>query len=263
MAIRQQNIKELGDFFDNQASAWFERYHRTQQASDLVILDRMNIAIEFIQSRLAPGSSILDVGCGPGVVALQLVRQGYCVNGIDISRKMIKLCQKAFAEMSEVNDQHAFTMGNFNEIDLEEESFDGIITLGFLEFQEDEIHVLKRFYEILRPGGVLVISGPMRLALMELFGIRNIIRALVFGAPGTDISPPKNYYSLSRLNRLLSQAEFKVLSHKRHGFGSFPFFSKIIGLRAEILLSRLLDNLSIVLPLKAFCSDIIMVAEKR
>lgn len=176
---------------------------------------------------------------------------------------MIKLCQKAFTEMPEVNDQHAFTVDNFNEIDLEEESFDGIITLGFLEFQEDEIHVLKRFYEILRPGGVFVISGPMRLALMELFGIRNIIRALVFGASGTDISPPKNYYSLSRLIRLLSQAGFKVLDHKRHGFGGFPFFSKIIGLKGDILLSRLLDNLSNVLKIKAFCSDIIMVAEKR
>jgi 2-polyprenyl-3-methyl-5-hydroxy-6-metoxy-1,4-benzoquinol methylase len=263
MAIRQQNIKEIGDFFDNQASAWFERYHSAQETNDLVILDRMNIAIEFIRSKLAPASRILDVGCGPGVVALHLARRGYRVNGIDISRKMIKLCQKAFTEMSEGNDEHAFTADNFNEIDLEKGSFDGIITLGFLEFQEDEIDVLKRFYEILRLGGILVISGPMMLALTELFGIRNIIRALVFGASGTDISPAKNYYSLSRLNKLLSQAGFKVLDHKRHGFGSFPFFSKIIGLKGDILLSRLLDNLSMVLPVKAFCSDIVMVAEKR
>jgi 2-polyprenyl-3-methyl-5-hydroxy-6-metoxy-1,4-benzoquinol methylase len=263
MAIRQRNIKEIGDFFDNQASAWFEHYYRAQNASDLVILERMNIAIEFIRSKLASGSRILDVGCGPGVVALHLARRGYRVNGIDISRKMIKLCQKAFTELSEGIDQHAFTADNFNEIDLEEESFDGIITLGFIEFQEDEIHVLKRFSKILRPGGVLVISGPIRLALSELFGIRNIIRALLFGASGTDISPPKNYYSLSRLIRMLSQAGFKVLDHKRYGFGSFPFVSKIIGSKYDILLSRLLDNLSNVLPIKVFSSNIIMAAEKR
>jgi 2-polyprenyl-3-methyl-5-hydroxy-6-metoxy-1,4-benzoquinol methylase len=263
MAIREQNIKEISDFFDNQATAWFELYHRTRRASDLVLLDRMNIAIEFIQSRLAPGSRILDVGCGPGVVALHLARQGYCVNGIDISRKMISLCEKAFAEMPALNDQHAFTVGNFSEVDFDEGSFDGIFVLGFLEFQTDEIDVLKRFHEILRPGGVLIISGPMKLALTELFGIRNITRAIVFGPSGTDISPPKNYYSLSRLNRLLSQAGFKVLDHKRHGFASFPFFSKIIGLKAEILLDRFFDNLANVLPLKAFCSDIIMVAEKE
>jgi 2-polyprenyl-3-methyl-5-hydroxy-6-metoxy-1,4-benzoquinol methylase len=263
MVIRHRNIKEIGYFFDNQASAWFEHYHRSKNANDSVILDRMNIAIEFIQSKLVSGSRILDVGCGPGVVALHLARRGYRVNGIDISRKMIKLCQKAFNEPFEGNDQHGFTTVNFNEIDLEEESFDGIIALGFLEFQEDEIHVLGKFNKILRPGGVLVISGPIRLALSELFGITNIIRALVFDASGTDISPPKNYYSLSRFIRLLSQTGFKVLDHKRHVFGSFPFVSKIIGSKCDILLNRLLDNLSILLPIKVFCSNILMVAEKR
>jgi 2-polyprenyl-3-methyl-5-hydroxy-6-metoxy-1,4-benzoquinol methylase len=263
MVIKQRNIKEVIDFFDNQASAWSEHYHKAKNANHLVILDRMNIAIEFIQSKLVSGSKILDVGCGPGVVALQLAHRGYRINGIDISPKMIKLCQKAFSELPEGNDQHAFTADNFNEIDLEEESFDGIITLGFLEFQENEIHVLRKFYKILKPGGVLVISGPIRLALTELFGIRNIIRALVFDASGTDISPPKNYYSLSRFIRLLSKTGFKVLDHKIHGFGNFPLVSKIIGSKCDILLSRLLDNLSIVLPIKVFCSNIIMVAEKR
>ena len=263
MAIKKHDIKEIVDFFDNQATAWFERYHKTQQANDLVILDRMNIAIEFMRSRLAPGSRIFDVGCGPGVVALHLAQQGYRVNGIDISRNMINLCQKTLAEMPAVNDQHAFTVANFIEIDFDEGSFDGIITLGFLEFQENEISVLKKFHEILKPGGVLVISGPMKLALTELFGIRNISRSLVFAACGRGISPPKNYYSLSRLSRLLSQVGFKVLDHKRHGFASFPFISKIIGLKGEILLGRFLENLANVLPLKAFCSDIIMIAEKK
>jgi 2-polyprenyl-3-methyl-5-hydroxy-6-metoxy-1,4-benzoquinol methylase len=251
------------DFFDHQATAWFERYNKTQQANDLVILERMNIAIEFIRSRLAPGSRVFDVGCGPGVVALHLAQQGYCINGIDISRNMINLCQKTFAEIPALNDRHTFTAGNFIEIDFNKSSFDGIITLGFLEFQENEISVLKKFYEILKPGGVLVISGPMKLALTELFGIRNITRSLVFSACSRDISPPKNYYSLSRLSHLLSQARFKVLDHKRHGFASFPFIRKIIGLKGEILLGRFLDKLANVLPLNAFCSDIIMIAEKQ
>jgi 2-polyprenyl-3-methyl-5-hydroxy-6-metoxy-1,4-benzoquinol methylase len=263
MAVREHDIKEVTDFFDNQALAWLKRYHKTQQANDLVILDRMNIAIEFIRSKLAPGSRILDVGCGPGVVAWYLAKQGYRINGIDISRNMINVCQKTFAEMPVVNDRHDFTVGNFIEIDFDKGSFDGIITLGFLEFQENEIFVLKKFYEILKPEGVLVISGPMKLALTELFGIRNITRSLVFGACSRDISPPKNYYSLSRLSHLLSQARFKVLDHKRHGFASFPFIRKIIGLKGEIFLGRFLDKLANLLPLNAFCSDIIMIAEKQ
>ena len=263
MGTREPNLEEIGDFFDHQANAWLERYHKPRQASDLVILDRMNIAIEFMQSKLAAGSRILDVGCGPGVVALQLALQRYLVSGIDISPEMIRLCRKKFAEMPEVKGDHTFAVGNFTESDLKKESFDGIVALGFLEFQKNEIQVLIRFHEILKPGGVLVISGPMKLALTELFGIRNITRALVFGLSGTDISPPKNYYSLSGLGSLLSQAGFKVLGHKRHGFASFPFINKIVGLKNEILLGRLLDSLAKVLPLRDFCSDIIMAAEQE
>jgi hypothetical protein len=53
------------------------------------------------------------------------------------------------------------------------------------------------------------------------------------------------------------------LDHKRHGFASFPFIRSLIGLKGEIWLGRFLDNLANVLPIKTFCSDIIMVAEKK
>ena len=43
---------------------------------------------------LAPGSTILDVGCGDGVRAQYLADHGFRVHGIDISEEMIKLSQQ-------------------------------------------------------------------------------------------------------------------------------------------------------------------------
>lgn len=40
---------------------------------------------------LAPGSRILDVGCGPGRHANELGRRGYRVHGVDISRTFLEL----------------------------------------------------------------------------------------------------------------------------------------------------------------------------
>lgn len=262
MALMRHNTSKITRFFDNTAFKWLEIYKRPQKASDLVLFDRANIAVEFVNAWLASGSKILDVGCGAGIVSMKLAQQGYLLHGVDISRNMVGLCHKSFAETFEKDEPHAFTAGNFLEIDLERESFDGIVALGFLEYQENEIGCVKRFFELLKPKGILVISGPMRWALTEFFGMRNIPRILFSGIFDRHISPFKNYYSLSRLSGLLRESGFNILDQKRHGFASFPIIGKVIGLNGEMQLSRILETLSSSLPLKTFCSDLVIIAGK-
>lgn len=47
---------------------------------------------------LAPGSRILDVGCGPGRHGLELADRGYEVVGVDISATFVELANRAAAE---------------------------------------------------------------------------------------------------------------------------------------------------------------------
>jgi len=44
---------------------------------------------------LAPGASILDVGCGTGRHAVELARRGYAVTGLDLSTGMLARAEKA------------------------------------------------------------------------------------------------------------------------------------------------------------------------
>lgn len=48
--------------------------------------------VDFVTEALAvsPGASLLDVGCGTGRHAIELVRRGYCVTGVDLSVGMLK-----------------------------------------------------------------------------------------------------------------------------------------------------------------------------
>ena len=46
--------------------------------------------VAFVRERVAPGSTVLDVGCGTGVLAERLLREGYDVTGVDPFAAMLE-----------------------------------------------------------------------------------------------------------------------------------------------------------------------------
>ncbi|MGN6354918.1 MAG: class I SAM-dependent methyltransferase, partial [Parafilimonas sp.] len=51
---------------------------------------RIDFIADFLQSALPANASILDVGCGNGVISRHLGRFGFNVTGIDVSEKAIE-----------------------------------------------------------------------------------------------------------------------------------------------------------------------------
>ncbi len=74
---------------------------------------------------LAPGASVLDVGCGPGRHALELARRGYRVHGVDISSRFVDLA-KAGAEAEGLG--VTFEVADARRLDFNEE-FDLVVSL--------------------------------------------------------------------------------------------------------------------------------------
>jgi SAM-dependent methyltransferase len=56
--------------------------------------------VDFVleELKLAPGCSILDVGCGTGRHTVELARRGYKVTGVDISAGMLAVAERAAKE---------------------------------------------------------------------------------------------------------------------------------------------------------------------
>ncbi|GAA3114802.1 class I SAM-dependent methyltransferase [Streptomyces rectiviolaceus] len=109
---------------------------------------------------LAPGSRVLDLGCGTGLpTARQLADAGHSVLGIDLSSGMLDLARK------NVPAQNA----EFRQLDvaaLRAEGpdgvgqFDGIAAFfALLMLPRDEIpYALRLLHGLLRPGGLLALS---------------------------------------------------------------------------------------------------------
>ncbi|MCC7542813.1 MAG: class I SAM-dependent methyltransferase [Deltaproteobacteria bacterium] len=106
---------------------------------------------------LAPGASVLDLGCGQGRHAIELALRGYKVVGLDLSIPMLAtagdLAQEAGVKIN-------FIHGDMREMTFEA-AFDGIYcmdtTLGYFD---DEVNrdVIARVHKALRPGGMLLLD---------------------------------------------------------------------------------------------------------
>jgi ubiquinone/menaquinone biosynthesis C-methylase UbiE len=146
---------QVEEFFTKTADKWADFYNDpnppTLQEQNLV--SRMRFALEMLQARVAPGSKVLDVGCGAGQLAGELMRRGYEAWGMDISEAMV-----AFARQQYHRDR--FQAGDIERMDYADNTFDAVTCLGVLEYLSRDEPALREMWRILKPGGWAVITTP-------------------------------------------------------------------------------------------------------
>jgi 2-polyprenyl-6-hydroxyphenyl methylase/3-demethylubiquinone-9 3-methyltransferase len=121
---------------------------------------------------LAPlkGQSVLDVGCGGGILADSMARRGATVLGIDLAGKALKVAQLHALEAQTVGVQ-------YREISAEElaaeqpGSFDVVTCMEMLEHVPDPFSVVKACSSLVKPGGYVFFSTINRNPKAFLFAI--------------------------------------------------------------------------------------------
>jgi 2-polyprenyl-3-methyl-5-hydroxy-6-metoxy-1,4-benzoquinol methylase len=147
---------------------WF--YNNPWRRPAYVQLDfgeQFEIISDTIRSHAPAGnrSRILEVGCGPGYMSLELARAGFDVTGLDLSQKCIEISQRFAGSDPFKKDRGPlnFIAGDFfsNE-QLRKESFDAVVFLGALHHFPEQQQVLSRARDLLLPGGLLIAHEPVR-----------------------------------------------------------------------------------------------------
>ena len=107
---------------------------------------------EVVVNRHPAASSVLDVGCGTGLVGRALRARGFGgrISGLDISQASLEIAQQSGAyeslERADLQQRLAF----------EDDSVDAVVCVGVMTYLPEVEAVWREFARVTRPGGVVV-----------------------------------------------------------------------------------------------------------
>ena len=175
--------------FAKLAGAWwdadgpFKPLHRINPARLTYIRDQLcrNFGRNPKAGASLEGLSVLDIGCGGGLVAEPLARLGAQVTGIDPASENIEAA-KAHAKGAEL----AITYRAMTAEVLAKEgsAFDAVLLLEVIEHVPDVPLFLRSVAPLLKPGGVLILSTlnrTLKAYALAIVGAELILRWLPAG----------------------------------------------------------------------------------
>jgi SAM-dependent methyltransferase len=137
--------RNLAEAFDGQAA----RFEKAPVQTDPAALDRLVRAAD-----LPADSRVLDAGSGPGLVGLALLEAGHRVIGVDLSEEMV---MRARTRCARFGDRAAFHRQSMYD-PVPGGPFDAAISRYVLHHVADPSAFLRRQVDLIRPGGVVVLS---------------------------------------------------------------------------------------------------------
>ena len=158
--------------------------------------------IERASAWIGPGASVLDAGCAGGQITLDLAGHVGRVLGIDLSPKLIEIARARRAELGVGNAR--FEAITAEDPSLSPGTFDAITAFSLLHLVDDQSATLRRFHELLKPGGTLIVELPCK----EDIGLP--LRLLIKAMTLVGKAPVVRVYSEAENRAMFEDAGFEV-----------------------------------------------------
>ncbi|QFZ81387.1 methyltransferase domain-containing protein [Variovorax paradoxus] len=109
-------------------------------------------------AHITPGMKVLDLGCGDGNTALPAAKLGAQVLGIDIAANLVAAGNRRAAQAG-LSASCRFEEGDACELQLENASFDLVISMFGAMFAPKPFDVAREMVRVTRPGGRILMGN--------------------------------------------------------------------------------------------------------
>jgi len=111
----------------------------------------------YLLGHLRSGASVLDVGCGPGSITVDLARivaPGPVV-GVERSEAAVRSARESLQELELINVE--FAVGDAYALDFPDDSFDIVHAHQVLQHLSDPVAALREMTRVCKPGGIVAV----------------------------------------------------------------------------------------------------------
>ncbi|MCW3465420.1 class I SAM-dependent methyltransferase [Chitinophaga nivalis] len=226
---------------------------------------RLDFITDALHNTIPENGTILDVGCGNGIISRHLGQLGYNVLGIDVSEKAIgvarSLTSRPNVRFEAISAEKLVAAGN---------TYDAVICSEVLEHLDQPSLLLKVLYQSLKPTGRLVVTVPngngprealvtkpvLRMRNNNTWRWRALLRIKkILGYKGTTVQSAADnldhvqFFTKNDLEQLSAAHNFRIVKYGKANFLADVFPFSLVANRVKFL-QQLDCKLADALPLQ-------------
>jgi SAM-dependent methyltransferase len=214
---------------------YWEQIYADQSVYGRIYQERARRAIDYAGGLgLSGGTTVLEIGCGPGIITTAMARRGATVWAIDSLQEMVDRTM-AMTERAGVGSRVFAQVGHIDNVPFADATFDLVVLIGVTEWLVSLMRPLQEIFRVLKPGGHLIISAdnnwPLHQILDPVFNpalkpVKSRIGRILRAGGLRTRRPRFHAYSLADFDDELANAGFDKIAGQTLGFGPFTFCNR-------------------------------------
>ena len=211
-------------------------------------IKRLDFIADALSKTLPAGATVLDVGCGNGIITRSLGRKGFNVLGIDVSQKAIEKA-RSLNDLDNVT----FEVMSAEQLSASEQKYHAVVCSEVLEHLNEPEKLLQVLHKSLKDSGILIVTVPngkgpraslVTKPVQSLQRRNNLIWRMLqkskkwLGYKGTTVQSSADdlthvqFFSKKSLEQLARETRFEIVRFGKTNFIEdvfpFSFFTKRI-----------------------------------
>jgi ubiquinone/menaquinone biosynthesis C-methylase UbiE len=168
--------------------------------------DAYKRTIEKTKKYLNPEMTVLDIGCGTGIITNEIAEDVKKIDAIDYSEKMIKEAETKAAKKEIKNITYA--VKSVNELNGNGIKYNCITAFNVLYFIKNIDEMLDNIHCVLEKDGLFI-------SVTDCFGEKTTLKTILTKVlQKTGIVPFMKYYSIKELREKITEKGFEIIGEE-------------------------------------------------
>lgn len=158
--------EEAKEYFSSEARTYYEKHYGNPNNPKIYpnLYLRHRYILDLIKREIIKGKTkVLDIGCGSGIMAKDLLKLGCEVWAADISDDMLKATKKTVGENKKIH----YSIQDIENL-IFKQKFDIVIASGVIEYLQEDMLWIQSIKKILNTNGILIVSIQNKVALPRI-----------------------------------------------------------------------------------------------